>query len=164
MDLDDCVAAVVATARAGGYRQVIWLRHWKDPQPLGLPPGWIVACNGHRANPWFLDALRTLLELSDGLVSNAFGTHLGYAVALGKRLHWIPVGVDQDLSSLAGPKAEEERQEWRERERLSRELVVRLAAGEAGDGAVLEWLNPYWGFDALRAPGELREVLRGVRR
>ena len=33
--------------------------------------------------------MRTLLELSDGLVSNAFGTHLGYGVALGARLHWI---------------------------------------------------------------------------
>jgi len=162
MEVDDCVVAVAATARAGGYRQVIWLRHWKDPQPQGLPPGWIVACNGHRANPWFLDALRTLLELSDGLVSNAFGTHLGYAVALGKRLHWIQVGVDQDLSSLTGPKAEEERQEWRERERLSGELVERLARGEAGEGAVLALLNPYWGFDAVRSPGELREVLRGV--
>jgi hypothetical protein len=163
MDLNDCVAAVAATARAGDYRRVIWLRHWKDPQPQGLPPGWIVACNGHRANPWFLDALRTLLELSDGLVSNAFGTHLGYAVALGKRLHWIPVGVDQDLSSLTGPKAEEERQEWRERERLSRELVERLAGGDAGEGAVVALLNPYWGFDAVRSPGELREVVRGGR-
>jgi hypothetical protein len=94
-------------------------------------------------------------------VSNAFGTHLGYAVALGRRLHWIPVGVDQDLSALTGPKAEEERQEWRERERLSRELVERLVGGEAGDGAVVELLNPYWGFDAVCSPGELREVLRG---
>jgi pimeloyl-ACP methyl ester carboxylesterase len=165
MDLDACIAAVSATAAAAGYRQVIWLRHWKDPQPEGLPPEWILACNGHRSNPWFLDAMRTLLELSDGLVSNAFGTHLGYAVALGKRLHWIAVGVDQDLSGLAGPKAEEEREEWRERERLSGELVERLAVGgEAGEGAVLELLNPYWGFDAVCAPGELREVLLGGRR
>jgi len=162
MALGDCVAAVAETAAASGYRQVIWLRHWKDPQPRGLPEGWLVACNGHRSNPWFLDAMRTLLELSDGLVSNAFGTHLGYGVALGKRLHWIPVGVEQDLSGLAGPRAEEERREWAERERLSAELAARLAAGgEAGDGAVFELLNPYWGLDAVRSPGSLREVLRG---
>ncbi|MFN9547456.1 MAG: hypothetical protein ACK6AD_10375 [Cyanobacteriota bacterium] len=164
LELGACVGAVAATARDSGYRQVIWLRHWKDPQPEGLPAEWIVACNGHRSNPWFLDALRTLLELSDGLVSNAFGTHLGYAVALEKRLHWIPVGVEQDLSRLSGPKAEEEREEWRERERLSRQLVERLAAGAgAGDAALQELLNPYWGLDAVRAPGELRQVLRGVR-
>jgi hypothetical protein len=94
-------------------------------------------------------------------VSNAFGTHLGYGVALGKRLHWIPVGVEQDLSALTGPKAEEERREWLERERLSRELVERLMAGDAGAGAVVELLNPYWGFDAVRSPSALRQVLRG---
>jgi hypothetical protein len=92
-------------------------------------------------------------------VSNAFGTHLGYGVALGKRLHWIPVGVEQDLSALTGPKAEEERQEWLERERLSRALVERLAAGDAGAGAVVELLNPYWGFDAVYSPRGVQHLL-----
>ena len=99
MDLDACVAAVQATASEQGYRSVIWLRHWQDPPLPALPPGWIVACNGHRSNPWFLDALRTLLELSDGLASNAFGTHLGYGVALGRRLlkpqGWLYLEADK---------------------------------------------------------------------
>ena len=168
MELGACVEAVSATVTACGYRQVIWLRHWKDPQPLGLPHGWIVACNGHRSNPWFLDAMRTLLELSDGLVSNAFGTHLGYAVALEKRLHWIPVGVEQDLSALTGPKAAEEQEEWRERERLSAELRQRLAAGSEAHGPshtldrdLRQLLDPYWGFDAVRSSPDLRRLLVG---
>ena len=78
MDLQACIEAVEATAKQEDYQQVVWLRHWKDPEQLPLPDGWIKACNGHRSNPWFLDAMRTLLELSDGLASNAFGTHLGY--------------------------------------------------------------------------------------
>jgi hypothetical protein len=127
-----------------------------------LPPQWIVACNGHRSNAWFLDALRTLLELSDGLVSNAFGTHLGYGVALGKRLHWIDVAPEQDLSALAGDKAEEEAAEWQERQRLSAELRQRLALpGDAAAVAVRELLDPYWGFAAVQAPAALRELLRG---
>ncbi|MEB3316749.1 MAG: hypothetical protein VKO39_01190 [Cyanobacteriota bacterium] len=161
MDLGHCIAAVAATASASGYRQVIWLRHWKDPQPQGLPPDWLVACNGHRSNPWFLDAMRTLLELSDGLVSNAFGTHLGYAVALGKRLHWIPVTVEQDLTALAGPKAAEERKEWSERERLGAQLLEVL---ETGDGDLRQLLDPYWGFASVRSPQELWAVLRGAGR
>jgi hypothetical protein len=52
MDLTACIEAVAATAATGGYRSVIWLRHWKDPELKGLPPDWIVACNGHRSNPW----------------------------------------------------------------------------------------------------------------
>jgi len=162
MDLVRCIDAVARQAQLGSYRSVIWLRHWKDPELEGLPPEWIVACNGHRSNPWFLDAMRTLLELSDGLASNAFGTHLGYGVALGKRLHWIPEEAQQDLSALTGGKAEEEAAEWRERQRLSAELVERLQRGDSADasGAVRELLDPYWGFSSVHSPGTLKQLLQ----
>ena len=39
--------------------------------------------------------MRTLLELSDGLASNAFGTHLGYGAALRCQLHWIDVKANR---------------------------------------------------------------------
>ena len=163
MDQGACIEAVAQQAARGGYRSVIWLRHWKDPQLPALPPQWIVACNGHRSNPWFLDAMRTLLELSDGLVSNAFGTHLGYGVALDKRLHWLTVVAEQDLSGLSGAKAEEEAAEWSERQRLSAELSARLALPDPGAAAVAvrELLDPYWGFDCLRPATELRGLLTG---
>jgi hypothetical protein len=161
MDRGACIDAVAREAREGGYRSVIWLRHWKDPAIEGLPPEWIVACNGHRSNPWFLDCLRTLLELSDGLASNAFGTHLGYAVALERRLHWIAVAAEQDLSQLAGESAAEEAVEWSERQRLSGELEALLRnGGTAATAGVRDLLTPYWGFDAVRPPGELRSLLR----
>ncbi len=161
MDQRACIEAVAQQAARGGYRSVIWLRHWKDPALQDLPPGWIVACNGHRSNPWFLDAMRTLLELSDGLVSNAFGTHLGYGVALGKRLHWLPVAAEQDLSGLSAAKAEEEAAEWSERQRLSAELTSRLALADDGLAmeAVRELLDPYWGFDCWRPAAELNDLL-----
>lgn len=158
MDQRACVDAVADLAAAQGYRSLIWLRHWKDPQLAGLPPEWIVACNGHRSNPWFLDAMRTLLELSDGLVTNAFGTHLGYAACFEKRLHWLPVAAEQDLSHLSGAKAAEEEAEWAERQRLSAALIERL---DRQDGAgVRELLDPYWGFGRLRDPQALRRLLR----
>ncbi len=163
MDHHACIEAVARQVREGGYRSVIWLRHWKDPAIEGLPREWILACNGHRSNPWFLDSLRTLLELSDGMASNAFGTHLGYGVALGKKLHWVDVEAEQDLSSLGGDKVDEEAAEWRERRRLSSELreCLELGDGNGGDGAVRKLLDPYWGFSAPRSPGALRHLLRG---
>jgi hypothetical protein len=162
MDLGACIEAVAHLARGGGYRRVIWLRHWKDPELEGLPADWIVACNGHRSNPWFLDSLRTLIELSDGLASNAFGTHLGYGVALGRRLHWIPVAVEQDLTCLSPGKITEEQAEWQERQRLSAELSDRLD-GDDATAAVRELLDPYWGFGAIKDPVALARVLRGRR-
>lgn len=159
MDQRACIEAVAALAAAQGYASVIWLRHWKDPQLEALPAQWIVACNGHRSNPWFLDAMRTLLALSDGLATNAFGTHLGYAACFERRLHWLPVAAEQDLSQLSGARAAEEEAEWAERQRLSAELAERL---DRADGpGVRALLNPYWGFDRLRSAAELRTLLCG---
>jgi len=148
MDLQACIEAVEAIAKQENYQQVVWLRHWKDPEQLPLPEGWIKACNGHRSNPWFLDAMRTLLELSDGLASNAFGTHLGYGAALGCQLHWIDVKAEQDLSNLSTNKAQEEEAEWSERERLSNDLKKVLSLSDASQKtAVTALLHPYWGLD-----------------
>jgi hypothetical protein len=162
LDLPACVEQVQAVAADRGYGQVIWLRHWQDPPQLPLPPSWIVACNGHRSNPWFLDGLRSLLELADGLASNAFGTHLGYGAALGKRLHWLSGTVEQDLSRLSPQKARLEALEWQERQRLSRELAELLerTAGETMDQPeLLALLEPFWGLRATRSPEALRSLL-----
>jgi hypothetical protein len=167
MDLPACVAAVAELASAGGYRSVIWLRHWQDPQRLPLPPQWIVACNGHRSNPWFLDAMLTLLSLSDAMATNAFGTHLGYGVSVGLRLHWLALDVDQNLCHLDTHKAEEEREEWQTRQRLSLALREALSAeppgGEASPQAqqtLRRLLDPFWGFDYVHRPQDLAMLLR----
>ena len=92
--------------------------------------------------------MRTLLELSDGLASNAFGTHLGYGAALRCQLHWIDVKAEQDLSNLSTNKAQEEEAEWSERERLSNDLKKVLSLSDASQKmAVNALLHPYWGLD-----------------
>ncbi|MFM7547934.1 MAG: hypothetical protein ACKO8I_03495 [Cyanobacteriota bacterium] len=167
MDRRICVDAVAALAATEGYRSVIWLRHWQDPAVEGLPLHWIVACNGHRSNPWFLDAMHTLLSLSDGLATNAFGTHLGYGVALGLRVHWVLVDVEQDLSRMSTEKAAEEREEWQNRQRLSAEVVAALRHDQSGSDcppnsqqALRQLLDPFWGFDCMKAPSALAALLR----
>jgi hypothetical protein len=161
MDIAACVRAVEELRRGEGYRSVVLLRHWKDPA-WDLPPDWIVACNGHRSNPWFLDSLLTLLRLGTGLVSNAFGTHLGYALHQGLRLHWLGVAPEQDLSALVGARAEVEALEWRERLRLGGCLADLLAGGwsSASAGEVRALLDPYWGFGRVRTSQELLGILR----
>ena len=147
MDFDACISAIKKIAQEENYQQVVWLRHWKDPEKLPLPEGWIKACNGHRSNPWFLDAMRTLLELSDGLASNAFGTHLGYGAALNTRLHWVDVETIQHLQQLSPEKAREEEAEWAERQRLSQELRQALTLpAELQATTVNALLDPYWGL------------------
>lgn len=142
-----CIDAVAHEVRDGGYCSVIRLRHWKDPKIEVLPPEWVLACNGYRSNPSFLDCLLTLLELSDGLASNSFGTHLGYVVALERRLRWIGVAAEKAV-------------EWAERERLSGELQAPLRRdSNAATTGVRDLFTPYWGLDCRRRPEELRRLL-----
>lgn len=160
MDLCACIEAVQSIARKEDYRQVVWLRHWKDPEALPLPQGWIKACNGHRSNPWFLDAMRTLLDLSDGLATNAFGTHLGYGAALGNRLHWIDVEAEQNLLKLSMAKASEEQAEWAERQRLSCALRSRLTLPTPEQSqAIHDLLDPYWGLSLTTQKADLARQL-----
>ena len=162
MDLHACIEAVQSIVTRENYQQVVWLRHWKDPEMLPLPQRWIKACNGHRSNPWFLDAMRTLLELSDGLATNAFGTHLGYGAELESQLHWIDVQAEQNLQQLTTAKAAEEQAEWEERQRLRGELLEALAlSGPAQHQAVINLLDPYWGLKQQPdQPSLLRQLCR----
>ncbi len=163
MDLSHCIEAIKAMAQEHDYRQVIWLRHWQDAPDLKLPPGWIVACNGHRSNPWFLDALRTLLELSGGLVTNAFGTHIGYAAALGKRLHWISASVEEDYSQLPMEQAKRAQREWEERQRLSqelRQLLDQYGNDTRQNDQLLALLDPYWGLSRTLSSPALKRLLQ----
>ncbi len=163
MDVSQCMEAIKATAEAHNYRQVIWLRHWQDAPELTLPPGWFVACNGHRSNPWFLDALRTLLELSEGLVTNAFGTHIGYAAALGKRLHWIHSSVEEDYSQLPMEQAKRAKRERDERQWLSQELEQVLdqhGTDTHTNDQLLALLDPYWGFSRTLSSPDLKRLLQ----
>ena len=157
-DLSAAVAELQRLCGDQGYRQVIWLRHWQDSALLPLPPQWIQACNGHRSNPWFLDALRTLLELCDGLASNSFGTHLGYAVHCQRRLHWLDAACDQTITSLSGQQQDRETIEWNRRQELGRELK---ACGDDSD-AVRSLLDPYWGFSNVRDPATMARLLHGT--
>tara|TARA_B110000003_G_scaffold234506_1_gene238252 strand:+ start:532 stop:1596 length:1065 start_codon:yes stop_codon:yes gene_type:complete len=160
MDQQACVDAVKTLAEERNYQQVVWLRHWKDPEFLPLPKHWISACNGHRSNPWFLDALRTLLELCDGVASNAFGTHLGYAAALNKQLHWIDVAAEQNLSHLSSDKAAEEDAEWQERQRLSTALQEALCMPPSRQQhAVQTLVEPYWGLSLKPTPADVKSWL-----
>lgn len=70
--------------------------------------GYVIFCAGHRYDPEFLSRLKTMLLLSDYCLTDGIGTHIGYAVALGK-----PVELVGD-TWLAVYRKKEERKEAQE--------------------------------------------------
>ena len=162
MDTEECVGEVSQIAVRNQYQTVIWLRHWQDPTNLPLPNHWIQACNGHRSNPWFLDALHTLMQLSDGLASNAFGTHIGYAACKDLELHWMNSAAHEDRSLLPSEQEQRARQEWEERARLSEELahvLNKYSHKPSNNPHLIKLLNPFWGFDQVQSSHSLRKIL-----
>jgi len=74
--------------------------------------GYYVTCAGHIYDFNFLKRLRAIIELSDFTMSNNVGTHVGYAICLGKG-HFI---FKQQITKKEDPKSSEAKQrgdqEW----------------------------------------------------
>lgn len=64
--------------------------YWKDivshPEYVEryLSAGFVVVCNGHRSDPQFLSRQKDLIMLSDMMITNGLGTHVGYSICLNK--------------------------------------------------------------------------------
>ena len=62
--------------------------YWKDialgMQQKYIEAGFNVVSAGHSYDPYFLSRLKTIILLSDATLTNAVGTHVGYAVSLNK--------------------------------------------------------------------------------
>lgn len=161
---DHLVALIQSLQKLEGYDTVIWQCFWKDPPPATLPADWIVACNGHYSNPWFLDCQRTLLELSAAVVACSLGTHVGYALALKRPVLFAPVEIQQDVSAAPPLWQERYSNEWRERARLIDAMGLEphldhLQPLDAERARTL--LDPFLGFGIHCSPSSLTGLLRG---
>lgn len=70
------------------FDNVLICLYWKDIA-LGMQQDYInagfhVVSAGHSYDPYFLSRLKTIILLSDATLTNAVGTHVGYAVSLNK--------------------------------------------------------------------------------
>lgn len=162
---DDLIRLVTSHCRSHGFESVIWQGFWKDEVPEGLPPDWILACNGHYSNPWFLDCQRTLLELADGMLAFTLGSHIGYGLALGKPILFAPIEIDQDVSKASDLWKHRYVSEWQERARLMRQLGIAPHLDflqSLNLESAREILAPYFGFDCHLEAKVLARRLRGL--
>ena len=166
--VEQVVALVAEHARDGGYDSVIWQGFWKDPPPAALPSEWLLACNGHYSNPWFLDCQRTLLELCDAMTTFALGSHVGYALALDRPVWMAGIETEQDLAAAEPLWRDRYRYEWQERRRLLEQLGVEANVGASSEGfrpldprRACRLLDPHFGFQHTQPPAALAQLLRG---
>ena len=62
--------------------------YWRDLilqlQKIYQDAGFQIVCSGRREDPFFLNRQKDLFWLSDMVMTNGIGTHVGYAIAMGK--------------------------------------------------------------------------------
>lgn len=78
-----------------GFDSVFLCLYWKDikqsPELVELykKAGFYIVCNGHRSDPYFLSRQKDLIQLSDLMLTNGIGTHIGYSVCMKKPVWFV---------------------------------------------------------------------------
>lgn len=131
--------------------------YWADVQK-GLDKiykenGFECICAGHIGDLYFLNRLRTFIELSDCTMSNDFGSHIGYSLFLNKP-HNI---YSQSVSSS-------------ELKTVSQNIIndinsAKLLFSNNNDYIITkeqkEFVDKYWGISQIKSPNELAKILLG---
>lgn len=91
-DIKDFIDFILVKKHQYNFNTVIVCLYWKDVE-LGMDKsyidhGFMVVTAGHIYDYYFLDRLKSIIEISDYTISNEVGTHIGYCVSMNKP-HYI---------------------------------------------------------------------------
>lgn len=157
------------------YKTVMVCLYYKDVNN-GLAEifereGFTVVSAGHFYDYNFLSRLKSIIKLADHTTSMALGTHIGYCLYLGKS-HEI---INEDRSAkCAGEKnrvfniikengVDERGKDYIKFFEADEDLILKYfyEKGNLISDKQLEVCNKYWGFDEIKQPQILRELLLG---
>lgn len=122
--------------------------------------GFQVVTAGYRENKYFLDRLRTFIDVSDMTMSNAVGTHVGYAVSLNKS-HYIfsqdcgyagKSGIDNSVV-LAETLYDDNALEKNEVKKAFLDFSEVITKEQT------DVVEKYWGLSLIKTPEELSNML-----
>ena len=146
---------------AKDYDSVIISVYWADVNAevykLFKERGAILMSAGFRGDTNFIRRLKTILELSDTVVSNAFGTFIGYAYYLNKVVKLIDgnVIVDSSKESVDSPEMENELHQ------IEKQFMRAFAIDKPEfTKEQLELCEYYWGLDKLKTKEEIQAILK----
>ena len=78
--------------RAKDFDSVFVCMYWKDIREgrhkIYEQEGYITVTAGHRDDPYFLNRLKSIINISDYTMSNTIGTHIGYCIS-GNKPHYL---------------------------------------------------------------------------
>jgi len=153
--------------RKTGYDTVLVCMYWKDAQngdhEYYQNMGYKLTTAGHRDDLYFLNRLKSIISLSDMVISNSTGTHIGYSLFLNKPNYLFKQKVALVSKSKSGDNL------------LSNHYHPEVTSTKERDNQLLydtfsvfeekissnqyELANYIWGFDQIKNPEELKSLL-----
>ena len=141
------------------YSTVIVCAYWLDINSnlykMFEAEGATLVSAGFRSDPNFISRLKTIINLADSVYSNAIGTFVGYALYLNKPVYLELDQIQQESEDLT----------------ITDKMEVRMQRCNYEFGKLfspkydkslkeqLEFCNLYWGFDCIKSPDELKQIL-----
>ena len=114
-ELDDIIREI--HTRKDNFDSVFICLYWKDiiihPEYVQryLSEGFIVVSNGHRSDPQFLSRQKDLIHLSDMVMTNGLGTHIGYSICMNKPVYFYKQALQLEHLSATTNNTENELQQ-----------------------------------------------------
>ena len=149
------------------FDNVLVCLYWKDIQ-IGraekyLSKGYKVTTAGHIYDIYFLNRLRTIIELSDFVLSNELGTYIGYCLCLNKQIRLInqkseftfELGNEDHINRQSFLAVENHFSEYnRLQDKLQEILSIDNKKQED-----LQFINELFGLQYLKSPVEMMKYI-----
>ncbi len=153
---------VLRIADKGGFETVLVNAFWwnvNDPVIHKFESeGFKIVSAGFRDDVNFLPRLRTIMDLSDLIAGDSFGTHIGYALDRKVPFQFIDINTHGgSIDDKVDPHADENASL---KEKLARAF---LGASEITKHQV-DLLEPYWGFSKTKSREQIEDIYQITRR
>lgn len=153
----------VMNAYGSDFDTILVSAYWHDADDvlfeLFQRKGAVVVSSGMREDDRFISRLKTLILLSDAVVGNAIGTHIGYCMCLNRPFAFIE-SEDAEINDIGnGFKTEEER-ELADIQGQFEEAFAAFSDKEEKKSVQEKLYKRYWGGnDAIKTPEEVGRML-----
>lgn len=153
----------VMDAYGSDFDTILVSAYWHDADDvlfeLFQQKGATIVSSGMREDDRFISRLKTLILLSDAVVGNAIGTHIGYCMCLGKPFAFIE-SDDAKINDIGNAFKTEEERELASVQRQFEESFSSLSDKENKKASQVELYEKYWGGDsAIKTPEEVSCIL-----
>jgi hypothetical protein len=165
-DIDKFIESIKKIKKDKGFDNITICLYFKDilngVHKKYKAENFKVVTAGARNDPFFLNRLKTIIELSDLTVSNNIGTHIGYCIYLKKPHIIIPMDskyscYDNDIKSqeevdLAIKRKKKFNSNYKEIINLFNKNRLEITKEQ------IEFCNKYWGFEEIKTKEEMNKI------